>query len=220
MNRGISLLCAVSVMLLVLPGYAGAVGWVLYGNVTDAGTCGPVAGVNVSSTYSTMNLSNVKGGYSISLGTGNGTITAKKQGYLTKTFVTPYETSGALQYSFSILMPGEAPSNCLNGNVITTSVPVTTAATTSVAASSTTTISASPTPPSSGSNYGLALIGIAAVIIIAAAAAYLLTKKGGKGSAPKKGTESHETAAEIKHEIAQEQKAEKAAEGAREQKPQ
>src|SRR5271157_3119462 len=102
------------ISFLLLLNCSFAYGWTLHGTVIDGGSCKPLSGVNLSSSFHTSNVSDSEGQYLLSLGGGSWTVTAIKSGYEEVNFTTPWLSAGAFGYNLSILEPGEAPYNCSN----------------------------------------------------------------------------------------------------------
>lgn len=143
-----------------------AYGWVLHGTVIDGGSCEPLSGVNLSSSFHTSNISDSGGRYLLSLGGGNWTITAIKSGYGEVSFTTPWLSAGAFGYNFSMLEPREAPYNCSDQGYHAPNAIVN--VTTTINATTTTTVSpVYSRPDSSDENRGMETAVVVAISILA-----------------------------------------------------
>lgn len=184
----VSGLGALFIMVTMLAQYAGAsgIGWVLYGNVISASTCLPISGANVSSPYDSYahNITNANGGYQLILGTGNWSVTTSASGYVGGSYLTPYETAGALNKTFALLPVGGVAGNCLSKNTtvitnitettVTPGVNQTQMNTTSVATT------AAPTTTATSNGNSDLWIGIVIVAVIVIIAYFLMKKKPSK----------------------------------------
>jgi hypothetical protein len=180
-KTGIGLLALVALVLFTPS--AGAFSWILYGNVTNAATCAPIAGAVVTSQYNGgfKNITNVHGEYRLPLGTGNWSVTVTANGYSGGSFLTPYYSSGAWEHNFSLVPTGgvaRSPPCFSNTTVINTTKTTITPGvnpnvTTSVASTTVAAIA-----PSSGSSFPTtAVVVVIVIILVIAVIAYAMTRK-------------------------------------------
>ncbi len=179
-NRSAMSLMAITFTLLIsISQFASAsgLGWVLYGNITSASTCLPIAGAKIVSPYNNYayNITNSNGEYRMILGSGNWSVTVSAAGYNNGSYLTPYYSTGAWEHNFSLVpVGGTARTTPCNGATVinvtqTTITPgVNTYQTTSIVQNTTSVLSASSSSGISGSEAaGIAIVVIIIIVIVA-----------------------------------------------------